>query len=61
MHSTHATRPLRDQPVSVSYDRKGGGRATRTFPSMWEARRFYSRMVKQGRNPAVIRAEGGER
>lgn len=42
----------RTRPVSVEYDARGG-RAAKRFDDPYAARRFYVRLTKAGRRPAV--------
>jgi hypothetical protein len=42
-------------PVAVEYDGPKG-RETKVFADPFKARRFYARMLREGRNPKVKKA-----
>jgi hypothetical protein len=43
-----------NQPVTVEYSNARGERVRKTLPDSFSARRFYARMLRDGRNPKVV-------
>lgn len=50
--------PMNRQPltVTVEYDAKGQ-RVSKTFPDMYAARRWFTKMYIQQRNPSIVSAK----
>jgi len=44
-------------PVIVEYDVQGGKRIEKEFSDPYEARRFYSSKLKNGKNPIVKKVQ----
>ena len=49
---------LTDIAVTVEYDSRGE-RTRKTLPNSFEARRFYKRKDREGRNPQVVAKQVG--